>query len=153
MSVADHSAISDARPPDLVVRLTNLIMRPLLRTPAARFIKPLVLLEFPGRHTGIRRRVVVGWHPTELGGIVLTPAPWRQNFTDGYSTAVYWRGHRHSFVGTLEADPAAVATALNTLLSTGSSPRSLALRIPDRHTIVADDVITTNRAAIHFHRA
>ena len=52
MKVATEPTVRDARPPDVVVRVTNLIVRPLLRTPAARLLSPLALLEFKGRSTG-----------------------------------------------------------------------------------------------------
>lgn len=150
MTAAIESAVSDARPPALIVQLTNLIMRPLLRTPLGRLIKPLALLEFTGRRSGTRRRVVVGWHGDGTTAIVLTPAPWRANFDHGYPSTVYWRGQHSTVIGTLDTDPYRVAAAITALLQAGTPPRSLALHIPAGHTLDHTDITYTNRAIIHF---
>ena len=144
------AAVGDARPPVAVVRITNLIMRPLLRTPLGRVITPLALLEFTGRHSGARRRVVVGWHPHGSTYIVVTPASWRANFAHAHPATVYWRGRRSSFIGTLDHDPERVADAVSALLRGGTSPRSLALQIPAGHTLDADDMTRMNRAIVRF---
>jgi hypothetical protein len=153
MTTAMDSVVIDARPPALVVRLTNLIMRPLLRTPVGRLVKPLALLEFTGRRSGTRRRVVVGWHRDGTTAIVLTPAPWRANFDHGYPSTMYWCGQRSCVIGTLDTDPARVAAAVTTLLHAGTPARSLALNIPAGHTLDLTDITRTNRAIIHFERA
>ena len=152
MTTDTGSAVVDARPPAIVVKLTNLIMRP-LRTPAGRLVTPLALLEFSGRRSGARRRVVVGWHHIGATAIVLIPAPWRANFEHGHLTTVYWRGQRSTLIGTLDADPARVAAAVITLLDTGTSARSLALRMPEGHMVDRTDINQTNRAVIKFERA
>lgn len=153
MTAAMDSAVIDARPPAVVVRLTNLIMRPLLRSPAGRLVKPLALLEFTGRSSGTRRRVVVGWHGDGTAATVLTPAAWRANFDNGYPATVYWCGQRSSVIGTLDSDPARVAAAVTALLHAGTPARSLALNIPAGHTLDSMDITRTNRAIIHFERA
>ena len=150
MTAVVRSAVTDARPPLLVVRLTNLFMRPLLRTPIGHAVKPLALLEFTGRRSGVRRRVVVGWHHDGTTAIVQTPAPWRKNFDHGHPATVYWRGQRSTVIGTLDTDPTAVAAVLTTLLQTGKSARSLALHIPAGQTLDHHDIDRTNRAIIHF---
>ena len=150
MKVATQSTIGDARPPALVARVTNLIVRPLLRTPAGNVFKPLALLEFQGRRSGDRRRVVVAWHVIDDVGFVLTPARWRANFAGGRPTTVYHRGRSMTLLGTLVNDPAAVAGAINRMLDGGASARSLALRIPDGHVIDVDDIASTDRALIRF---
>ena len=145
-----ETAAVDARPPAAVVRITSLIMRPLLRTPLSRMITPLALLEFTGRHSGARRRVVVGWHSHGTTYIVVTPASWRANFEHAHPAIVYWRGRRSSFIGTLDHDPERVADAVSALLRGGTSARSLALQIPAGHTLDADDMTRTNRAIVRF---
>ena len=150
MAVATTSTVRDARPPGVVVRMTNLIVRPLLRTPAAKLFTPLALLEFQGRRSGLRRRVVVGWHVIDEVGVVLTPARWRANFAGGLPTTVHHRGTPMRLVGTLVSDPTEVAAAINRLLDAHASARSLALRIPDGHVIDADDIVSTDRALIRF---
>ena len=153
MTATVDPAVSDARPPAFVVRLTNLIMRPLLRTPVGRLVKPLALLEFAGRHSGTRRRVVVGWHLDGTTANVLTPAPWRKNFDNGHAATVYWCGHRSTVFGTLDTDPDRVAATVTALLHAGSTARSLALTVPAGHTLTRSDIILTNRAVIHFEPA
>ncbi len=153
MTATVDPAISDARPPAFVVRVTNLIMRPLLRTPVGRLVKPLALLEFTGRHSGTRRRVVVGWHRDGATANVLTPAPWRVNFDHGHAATVHWCGQRSEVVGTLDTDPDRVAATITALLQNGSSARSLALEIPAGHILTRTDIAHTNRAVIHFEPA
>ena len=153
MTTDAESAVIDARPPAFVVKLTNLIMRPVLRTPVGRLVKPLALLEFTGRRSGARRRVIVGWHHNGAAAIVLTPAAWRANFEHGHPTTVYWRGRRSALIGTLDADPARVASVVTALLDSGTSARSIALHIPAGHTLDCADINRTNRAVINFERA
>lgn len=148
-----HVGVRDARPPAIVVRLTNTIMRRLLRTPVGRLIKPLALLEFVGRRSGARHRVVVGWHRDGTELIVVTPAAWRANFENGHPATVYWSGRRTLVVGVLDTEPSRVATVLSALLEAGGSARAFALHIPDGHTLDATDITRTNRAVIRFERA
>jgi hypothetical protein len=150
MNVDIESMVHDAPPPKVVLRIVNPLIRFLLRTPAARSIGPLALVDFRGRHTGQRRRVVVGWHLIDGNPVVLTPAAWRLNFTEGRLATVRWRGRDADYVGTLETNSDIVADAMNTLLRRGSSARSLALRIPAGHTVNAADISATRRALIRF---
>ncbi len=145
--------VRDARPPGTLLRFVNPVLVAFLRTPVGRLITPLALLEFSGRRSAKRYRVVVGWH--ELGDqpVVVTPASWRANFTSGAPVVVRWRGRRHRYVGTLDADPTAAASAINALLATGTSARALALGIPAGHIVTSDDVTATRRAVVRFHPA
>ncbi|HEY0520258.1 MAG TPA: hypothetical protein VGC84_12265 [Ilumatobacteraceae bacterium] len=145
--------VEDAAPPAAVLRVLNPILRLLLRLPTSRLIKPLALAEFTGRKTGERRRVVVGWHRIDDIAVVVTPAAWRANFIGGRSATVRRRGSAADYSGTLVTDPDVVAATLNTLLANGTSPRSLALRMPAGHHITADDVAHTRRALIRFEPA
>jgi hypothetical protein len=147
---SSKSAVRDSRPPDVVVRVANLVLRPLLRTPAARLIKPLALLEFHGRRSGQRRRIVVAWHVIDGVGFAVTPAQWRTNFIGGHPATVYRRGRSMVLVGTLEPDPAVVAVAINRLLGDDTSARSLALHVPVGHMLDADDIGATDRALVRF---
>src|SRR4051794_22606829 len=104
MNAETAAVVRNARPPDMVVRVANVIIRPLLRSPAARAIEPLALLEFDGRRTGQRRRVVVGWHAVDDEGFVVTPAPWRANFANGHAVTVHHRGRVTQSLGTLVDD-------------------------------------------------
>jgi hypothetical protein len=150
MATDVEGLVRDARPPAAVLRLTNPILKTLLRTPLARAIRPLALLEFRGRRSGRCIRVVVGWHIVEGEPVVVTPAPWRRNFADGAPATMRWRGRRQQYIGTLDDDPAVVANAIDGLLRAGTSARALALRVPGDHRMTSDDVVRTRRAVIRF---
>lgn len=149
MTVADAVA-SDARPPLLLVRLLNPVMRIVLRTPLGRVVRPFALLEFEGRRTGRRYRVPVGWHEIESGHVVCTPAPWRVNFRDGIPVTVRYRGHRRELTGTLDDDPEHVAAALRSLADRCGSLRPVGVDVPPGHHITAADVLALDRALIRF---
>jgi hypothetical protein len=144
------TAVRDARPPRTVVGISNPVLKVLLRTRAGRSLTQLAVIEFPGRRTGRRYAVVVGWHTVEDVGVVFTPAPWRTNFAGGATATVHWGGRSEERTGTLVLDPTAVANALDGVIRAGSSPRTLGLQMPAGHTITAADVIETGRAMITF---
>jgi hypothetical protein len=142
--------VRDARPPLAVVRPLNVVNRWLLRTPLARPLAGLVLLEFHGRRTGRAYRVPAGWHVVQGAPVVITPAPWRANFVGGRPVTVHHRGRVSQCVGTLDTDPGAVAAALNELLSRGTNPRLLGLVMPQGHTLVDAEAAALARALIRF---
>jgi hypothetical protein len=145
--------VRDARPPAAVLRVLNPVMRAVLRSPVGRAVTPLALLEFDGRRSHRRYRVVAGWHPTDDGPVVFTPAGWRTNLRDGVPVVVRQRGRRRSMIADLVTDPAAVAVALNSVLGRGTSPRMVGLTIPVGHRLDVDDVMAVNRAMICFREA
>src|SRR4051812_50117701 len=75
--------IRDARPPTALVRAGNPLVRTVLRSPLGQWIDALAVLEFTGRRTGRRYRVVTGWHVLDGDGVVFTPAVWRGKFASG----------------------------------------------------------------------
>jgi hypothetical protein len=150
MKVGIDSTVHDAPPPKVVLRVTNPLVRFLLRTPAGRWIRPVAVIEFRGRRSGQLRRIVVGWHIVAGSPVVLTPAGWKVNFAGGRPATVRWRGTDADYVGTLETDPDIVADTVNTMLGSGTSARSLALRVPAGQAIDAADVVRTRRAIIRF---
>jgi len=150
VSVDPAYTVKDARPSPTVLRIANPVIRCTLHTPLARAVKTLAVIEFAGRRTGRCRRVVVGWHLLDGSPVVLTPAPWRVNFTAPALATVRWRGRQADYVGTLTTDPGIVAAAVNTLLDNGTSSRSLALGVPREHVVTIQDIIDTDRAMIRF---
>jgi hypothetical protein len=142
--------VRDARPPAALLRVTNPILKTLLRTPLSRVIRPLALIEFRGRRSGRPIRVVIAWHIIDGLPVVVTPAAWRVNFQDGTPATVRRHGRREQYVGTLESDPRVVAETIESALHDGTSARALALRVPDGHAITDDDVIRTGRAIVRF---
>ena len=144
------TAVRDARPPTVVIRVLNPIMRTVLPTPLGRLVRPFALLEFSGRRSGRRYRVPAGWHHAESGPVVITPAPWRINFADGARVTVRYRGRTQQMTGTLVTDPVAVAQALQWMFDAGTSPRNLGINMPEGHRITASDVASLDRAMIRF---
>lgn len=143
-------AVQDARPPRVVVGLSNPMLKRLLRTRVGRRMAKLALVEVTGRRSGRRLSVVVGWHEVDDTPLVFTPAPWQANFAGGAPATVHWQGRREERTGTLETDPAAVARALDVVIGGGTSPRALGLRVPVGHTVTAADVVGTGRAMVRF---
>ncbi len=144
------TAVTDARPPQALVRVSNPVLTFLLGTRAGRRLTDLALLEFPGRRTGRRISVVVGWHIVDGTPLVFTPATWRANFAEGATARVRHGGRDEERLGTLDLDAAAVAAGINTVLGAGSSPRALGLRVPSGQVVTADDVTRTGRAMVRF---
>jgi hypothetical protein len=140
----------DARPPRLLVHLMNPAMRIVLRTPLGRLIRPFALLEFDGRRSGCHYRIPVGWHETDSGPVVFTPARWRENFRGGGPVTVWFRGRRGEFSGALDDDPRHVAAALQSLADQLHSLRSVGIDIPPGRHITEADALAVDRALISF---
>ena len=147
------SEVRDARPPDALVRILNPLMRLLLPTPAGRLIRPFALIEFEGRRTGRHYRLPVGWHNHDGEPVVVSPAPWRQNFAGGLHARVHHRGRTAEMVGVLEADPTTVASLLQTMVDQGFPLARIGLRAPEGHRLSSDDIVAVNRAVIRFRAA
>ena len=140
----------DIRPPLIVVRAMNPIMRVALRTPLGRLVRPFALLEFTGRRSGHRFLVPVGWHEIDSGHVVFTPAAWRVNFRDGLPVTVRFRGRRQDLVGVLDDDPDRVAVSLQSLADRRGSLRAAGVDIPAGHRVTPADVAAVHRAVIRF---
>ena len=141
---------SDARPPLILVRVMNPIMRVVLRTPLGRLVRPFALLEFTGRRSGRRFLVPVGWHEIDSRHVAITPAPWRVNFRDGIPVTVWFRAQRQDLIGVLDDDTDRVAVALQSLADRRGSLRPVGVDIPPGHRVTAADVAAVDRAVIRF---
>jgi hypothetical protein len=142
--------VEDARPPLALVRVMNPAMRVVLRTPLGRLVRPFALLEFEGRRSSRRLRVPVGWHQSDIGPVVVTPARWRINFRDGRDATVWFHGRRQGVRGVLEDDPTTVAEILRSIAERSGSLRTIGVRTPPDHQITAADVVAVDRAIIRF---
>lgn len=140
----------DARPPLILVRVMNPIMRVVLRTPLGRLVRPFALLEFTGRRSGRRFLVPVGWHEIDSRHVAITPAPWRVNFRDGIPVTVWFRAQRQDLIGVLDDDTDQVAVALQSLADRRGSLRPVGVDIPAGHRVTAADVAAVDRAVIRF---
>jgi hypothetical protein len=150
VSVPD-SPVGDQRPPAAVLKVLNPVLRGLIDSPLGRALPgSLVVLEFSGRRSGRRYRIVVGWHDLDGDRAVFTPARWRLNFRGGAPVSVRHKGRTLQGTGTLEEDPEAVAEAFRRVIDAGESPRMLGLRVPAGHRIGAADVRATGRALVRL---
>jgi len=140
----------DARPPLILVRVMNPIMRVVLRTQLGRLVRPFALLEFTGRRSGRRFLVPVGWHEIDSRHVAITPAPWRVNFRDGIPVTVWFRAQRQDLIGVLDDDTGQVAVALQSLADRRGSLRPVGVDIPAGHRVTAADVAAVDRAVIRF---
>ena len=142
--------VEDGRPPTAIVKLSTAVLRPILATTLGRRLPRLALLDFRGRRTGRRYRIVTGWYTVDSRNVVFTPAAWRANFREEQEVEVAQGGRRRRLVGRLETDPDVVAALLNGVLAGGTSPRSVGIRTEASQTIEAVDVQRLDRAAILF---
>ena len=147
------AGIRDARPPAALVRVLNPVTRGLLRTPLGRAASNLALIEFSGQRSNRTYRVPVGWHQYDGSPVVFTPARWRMNFADGAPATVHHRGQAFTVRGLLVEDPEAVAAALASVLTAGTSAALLGLDVPPGHAVTASDVTSVDRAMIRFSTA
>lgn len=150
MTRVSTGSVRDARPPEMLVRATNPVVRTLVQSPLGRFIPALAVVDHVGRRSGARRRVVVGWHELDGRAFVVTPAAWRANFSDGASARVRQHGRSRLMRGTLVSDAALVADTLAAFFAAGGSPASCGLRIEADHRIDAHDVELVGRSIVWF---
>lgn len=97
-------------PPAALLRVTNPVMKFLLRSPLAGLMRgQFMVLAFTGRKTGRRYAVPVVAH--RIGGelYVLTSARWRYNFTGGRDADVTLDGQVRPMRGQLLDAPGQVA--------------------------------------------
>ncbi len=143
-------SVRDSRPPEALVRMTNPVVRSVVRTPFGRFIPALAVVGHVGRQSGARRQVVVGWHEINGREFVVTPAGWRANFRGGAPASVRHHGRTRAMRGTLVSDAVLVAATLRAYFRTGGSPASCGLRIDADHLIDAHDVERVGRSIVWF---
>ena len=144
------AVVRDARPPGILVRALNPMMRALLGSRVGRRMKKVALIEFTGRRSGHSYRIPVGWHHVAGTELVVTPSSWRSNFAGGRSATVRHGGQTKSMVGTLVTDPAEVADAVQAVLDNGTPGRQLGLRVPGGHRVLPSEISTVDRAVIRF---
>src|SRR4051812_4068993 len=139
--MAEPTPVQDARPPEAVLKVFNPVMRTLVSTPVGRVLPiPWVVLEFAGRRTGRRYRIVVGGYDVDGQTVVFTPARWRLNFRGGGPVTIAQRGRRRAARGTLVEDYAEVAATMRQILDAGTKPRDLGLKMPAGHDLTAADL-------------
>lgn len=102
--------VEPAHPPAAMLRVSNPVMRALLRSPAGGPLRrQFMVLRLFGRKTGRRYDIPVVAHRLDGGLYALTDAPWRHNFRGGADVEVTQDGHVTRMRGELLDDPEAVA--------------------------------------------
>lgn len=111
MTEPSATAVEPAHPPAAMLRVSNPVMRGLLRSPAGGPLrKQFMVLRFFGRKTGRRYDIPVVAHRLDGGLYALTDARWRNNFRDGADVEVTLDGHVTRMRGQLVDDPEAAAS-------------------------------------------
>jgi hypothetical protein len=107
---AQGTAVEPAHPPAAMLRVTNPVVRLLLRSPVGGPMRrQFMVLHFYGRKTGRRFDIPVVAHRLGEELYSLTDARWRHNFRDGADVEVTLDGHVTRMRGQLLEDPAVVA--------------------------------------------
>jgi hypothetical protein len=110
VAVQGAMAVEPAHPPAAMMRVSNPVMRALLRSPAGGPLRSqFMVLRFFGRKTGRRYDIPVVAHRLDGELYALTDAPWRNNFRDGAEVEVTLDGHVTRMQGQLLDDPETVA--------------------------------------------
>jgi hypothetical protein len=107
-------AVERRRPPRLLVRLFN----PLIRRLVARGVAAdqVLVLHYAGRKTGRRFDVPAGYHMIDGFPTVLTNSGWRHNFAGGRELQVTLHGRRQPARAVLIDDPDQVAAVYQRLI-------------------------------------
>jgi hypothetical protein len=132
-------------PRALMRRVVNPVVRTVLRSPASRWTRGLLLLEFTGRRTGRRLSVPAVGHPHDGSVYVMTDAPWAANFRGGAPVVVRGRGRRSTGRGVLVEDRAETAAVMRAVLA-GSGARSLGLRVTPGQDPTDDELCEVRRS-------
>src|SRR6266567_2937436 len=103
-------AVEPAHPPAMMMRVSNPVMRGLLRSPlGGPMRRQFMMLRFSGRRTGHRYDIPVVAHRLDGELYALTDARWRNNFRNGADVEVTLDGHVTRMRGQLVDAPEAVA--------------------------------------------
>lgn len=131
--MTDHGPdVERVYPPKLMFAVVNPIMKAIMSTPLGAKLDGLARLDFDGRRTGNRYRIVTAVHEIDGERAVLTNSGWRHNFEGGHPVEVVRGSERSQAVGVLEADPEAVARVYHERieeLGTDQSARRLGIAI------------------------
>jgi hypothetical protein len=145
-----EQVVRDSHPPQALLNVFNPIMRSVVSSPLGRRIQPLAVLEFTGRRTGKRYRVLVGWHEVDGRAFVVTAEKWRLNFEGGAPLSVTHGGRVTHGRGRLMSDPAETTSMLNRLQDNGTKLRELGMAGPEGCRLTEADVVALRRTLIYF---
>jgi hypothetical protein len=144
--------VEPAHPPAAVIRVTNPLMRALLRSPAGGPMRrQFMVLRFYGRKSGRRYDIPVVAHRQGEQLYALTDARWRHNFRGGADVEVTLDGRVTEMRGQLIDDPAATASIYSQAIGqygVKGAKRMLGLKI---HAESAPSVEALTDAARRYH--
>ena len=144
-------AVERVRPPLLLVRLANPVMRRLLASPLhAAVSSQLLLLHFTGGRSGRRYSVPAGHHDLDGVPSVLTNSGWRLNFRGGADVEVTLRAGGGRARATLVEDPATVAAVYQGVierLGWRAAQRRLGIRVNVGRAPTGDELVEAVRAS------
>jgi hypothetical protein len=111
------SIVKQSRPPPVLVKLGNPVVRRLLGSPLHRLLDgSLLVLHLTGRKTGRRYDIPVGYVDMEGKLSVVTVARWRVNLRGGADVEVTLRGRLRPMHAVLDEDPASVAVSYHAMI-------------------------------------
>ncbi len=140
MTTQEATTVERVYPPKLMFMVANPIMKWMLSTRLGKRVNDLALLQFKGRKTGTDYKLVSAIHQVDGRAALLTNSGWRHNFAGGHPVTATIGGEKFEMVGTLQAQPEAVARVyaekIKELGQTGAS-RRLGVKIdgPDEPTL------------------
>jgi hypothetical protein len=128
-------------PPDAMLKVMNMVMKPLLASPLGRRIDGVMLLEFQGRRSGRTIRTPVNYNDVDGVPMAFTLRPWRHNFEGGATATVTHRGKARRARGTLvPMTPEQMAHAVRASLDTGGSAQRMGIRMTKGHQPTEDEL-------------
>ncbi len=143
MGARDHPPVEDARPPRVVLRVVNPVIRALLRSPLHGLLsKQLMLLSVTGRKTGRTYAVPVGRHESNGMLLVSVSGRWRHNLRGGAPVRLTLDGRERAGYAELEEEPGQVARTFKLLLDRlgPAGPPLLGLKINIHRPPTVDEV-------------
>ena len=130
-------------PPPAVLKMMNVVARPVLRSFLGKRLGGVMLLEFRGRRSGRAMAVPVNFHLVDSIPTAFTDAAWRHSFTGGAPATVTHRGVVYQTTGTLvPMSPEALGVAIRKSLDTGGSAQRMGIRTVDGHDPTAAELAT-----------
>ena len=138
----NRGVVSLAPPPPLaVLRMMNVVARPLLKSPLGKRVNGVMLLEFRGRRTGRVMSIPVNFHLVDGVPMAFTAAAWRHNFTAGVPVTVTHRGEAYATTGKLvQMSAPAMGAAVRKSLDTGGSAQRMGIRTARGHDPTAAEL-------------
>jgi len=107
----------------------NVVMRPLLSSPAGKRMNGVMLLEFRGRRSGKTIKVPVNFHLVNGVPMAFTESPWRHNFEGGSPVKVTYLGQARETTGTLVSmTPEEMGAAVRESLDHGGSAQRMGIK-------------------------